>query len=236
MPFLQLRLTPGQFAQLPRNAAYCYDYLDGEAWLNPRPRYYHALLELATLAAGGAADIALRSVAPEDWDELIEVFAESFCDQQPFAGLSHDTRLAAARGSLEQAREGGDGPWIEAASFVAVDDDDRPIGAILVTLLPLHDPTDWDAYHWASPPPDDCIERGLGRPHLTWVFVHPDRAGRGVGTALLEAAAAALRGLGYTSMLSTFLVGNESSMLWHWRVGFRLLTYPGSSRRHPPDG
>src|SRR5439155_19534380 len=110
----------------------------------------------------------------------------------------------------------------------------RPKAATRFTLLPLRDPTDWDAYHWSSPPPPDCIALKLGRPHLTWVFVHPDLAGRGVGTALLGAATRALRELGYTSLLTTFLAGNDSSMLWHWRAGFRLLCYPGSPRRHFP--
>ena len=49
-----------------------------------------------------------------------------------------------------------------------------------------------------------------------------------------QALSSALRELGFTSLLSTFLAGNDSSMLWHWRVGFRLLSYPGSPRRHTP--
>jgi GNAT superfamily N-acetyltransferase len=236
MPFLQLPLTPAQFAQLPRNAAYRYDYTDGRAWLNPRPRYYHALLDLERPAPEGAAGVAVRPLAEGDWGELVEVFAAAFRGQQPFAGLDDEKRHSAARGALAQTRTGGDGPWIDAASFVAEDDDGLPIGAILVTLLPLRDPTDWDAYHWPEPPPADCIARRLGRPHLTWVFVHPAQAGHGVGTALLAAAAEALRRLGYTELLSTFLAGNDSSMLWHWRAGFRLLTHPGSPRRRPPDG
>ena len=35
---------------------------------------------------------------------------------------------------------------------------------------------------------------------------------------------------GYKELASTFLLGNESSTLWHWRMGFRLLAYPGSMR------
>jgi GNAT superfamily N-acetyltransferase len=104
------------------------------------------------------------------------------------------------------------------------------VGAALVTLLPDRDATDWDSYHWHEPPPPDCIARRLGRPHLTWIFVHPAAAGRGIGSALLRQVAAALRGLGYTELASTFLAGNDSSMLWHWRQGFRLLAHPGSRR------
>src|SRR5262249_55086634 len=143
--------------------------------------------------------------------------------------LDDATRQEAARQALERTRTGGDGPWVERGSFVA-HEDGRPVGAILVTLLPDGDPCDWDSYYWPGPPPPDCVERRLGRPHLTWVFVAPLHAGEGVGTALLAAAAGALRGLGFTELLSTFMVGNDSSMLWHWRNGFRLLAYPGSRR------
>jgi hypothetical protein len=97
-----------------------------------------------------------------------------------------------------------------------------------VTLLPPGDPCAWDSYSWPGPPPEDSIARRLGRPHLTWIFAA--RAGQGTGTALLAAAVRGLLGLGYTELASTFLLGNESSMLWHWRNGFRLLPYPGSWR------
>ena len=37
--------------------------------------------------------------------------------------------------------------------------------------------------------------------------------------------------LGYTELISSFILGNDSSMLWHWRNGFELLPYSGSRRR-----
>jgi hypothetical protein len=39
--------------------------------------------------------------------------------------------------------------------------------------------------------------------------------------------------MGFTHLASTFLLGNDSSMLWHWRNGFQLAGYPGSRRREP---
>ncbi len=63
---------------------------------------------------------------------------------------------------------------------------------------------------------------------MTWVFVAPLFTGEGVGTALLNAAVRQLLALGYTELASTFLAGNDSSMLWHWRQGFRLLAHPAS--------
>jgi hypothetical protein len=52
-----------------------------------------------------------------------------------------------------------------------------------------------------------------------------------VGTGLLHAAAAALARLGFTHLTTTFLLGNDSSMLWHWRNGFQLVGHPASRRR-----
>jgi GNAT superfamily N-acetyltransferase len=234
MTALKLPLTWEQFLRLPRNPAYKYEYFDATAWLSPRPRYYHALLDLASLAdaprEGADVKAVLRPVVEADWEELAPLFAAAFERQQPFGGLDDEPREAAARKALAHTRNGGDGPWVERASFVATDRGGA-VGAILVTLLPPDDPTDWDSYHWREAPPADAVARRLGRPHLTWVFVSPFDAGRGVGTALLSAAARELLALGYTELASTFLLGNDSSMLWHWRNGFRLLQYPGSRRR-----
>jgi GNAT superfamily N-acetyltransferase len=230
MPWLELSLAPLEFEQLPRNAAYKYQYQGGSAWLNPRPRYYHAMLDLRRFAPPDPASVPVRPVRPDDWDKLPAVFAEAFREHQPFAGLGNEGRLLAAQSSLDHTRTGGDGPWIEQASFVA-GEPGTCLGAVLITLLPQTDPTDWDSYSWPTPPPLDAIERRLGRPHLTWIFVRPPHPGRGVGTALLHAAVSALSEMDYEELLTTFMLGNEASMLWHWRMGFRLLAYPGSSRR-----
>jgi GNAT superfamily N-acetyltransferase len=231
MSSLALPLTQEQFRLLPRSPAFRYTHHEGVAWLNPRPRYFHAILEL-TVAPVMVADVALRPVRLEDWEDMEPVFAAAFSGQPPFCGLDNSTRLQAACKSLTQTRTGGDGPWIGQASFVALDKPEGQIvGAALVTLLPQGDPTSGDSYHWAEPPPPHAVTLGLGRPHLTWIFVEPRDVGRGVGTALLAAVADSLRGLGYQELASTFLLGNDSSMLWHWRCGFRLLSHPGSRRR-----
>ena len=102
MPQLELKITPAEFQHLPRNAAYRYDYHEGRAWLNPRPRYYHALLDLPGLTLDGVADVPVRPMVPADWEGLVEVFAGSFATQQPFAGQPPAMRLVAARRSLDR--------------------------------------------------------------------------------------------------------------------------------------
>jgi GNAT superfamily N-acetyltransferase len=234
MPALSLKLSWKQFHQLPRNSAYKYEYLNRRAYLSPRPKHYHALLSLSSFSAvpnplGPASQTTYRLVQDEDWPALEPLFTASFGNIQPFGSLDEKELKQAARKSLERARSGGDGPWIPEASFVA-EHEGRHAGVILITLLPPGDPCDWDSYYWRGPPPDDCIRQRLGRPHLTWVFVSPWLSGHGIGSTLLARSARALLDLGYNELLSTFMIGNDSSMLWHWRNGFQLLSYPGSLR------
>jgi GNAT superfamily N-acetyltransferase len=173
--------------------------------------------------------VVVRPVGDGEPASLVPTFAAAFRSMQPFGSLDEATRQEAGRAVLERTRLGGDGPWIVAASFVAERAGD-PIGAVLITLLPGGDPEEHDCYYWHEPPPADAVERRLGIPHLTWIFVTPLSIGRGVGTLLLGHAVNSLLELGYSRLLSTFLLGNDSSMLWHWRNGFQLLSYPSSAR------
>jgi len=231
MPTIELPLTIEQFRELPRNPAYKYEYLGGKAYLSPRAKHYHAVLELQRLPI--SQEVEIHPVRPGELAELVPLFCGAFRSIQPYGSLNDEMREQAAQHALERTRTGGDGPLIEQASFVAVDREKRPgtkIGAILITLLPEGDLTDTESYYWRDPPPADCITSRLGRPHLTWIFVSPLEAGQGVGTALLGAANNALLDMGFTQLLTTFISGNDSSLLWHWRNGFRLLAYPGSRR------
>ena len=227
MPTIRFPLSPDSFGRLPRNSAYRYEYLAGQACLNPRPKHYHALLALQKLPVDH--DLVIRQARQRDLDHLVPLFASCFEHIQPFGSLDDGARRLASRQALQRTWQGGDGPWIQEASFVACQGRDL-IGCILITLLPKGDPCAWDSYHWSVPPPLNCIEQCLGRPHLTWVFVRCDHAGQGAGSCLLAVAVNQLIAMGFTELLSTFMIGNDASALWHWRNGFRLLAHPGSYR------
>ena len=233
---VKLPISFDEFLRLPRNNAYKYEYFDGCAYLSPRPKFCHALLDLDAIAADPSCStitqIRTRLLEEGDWEALVPVFAAAFERQLPFGGLTSEERNIAVRQSLERTRTGGDGPLMEAASFVAIDSQyDALLGAIFITMLPDADPSEWGSFHWRDPPPPDCIARRLGRPHVTWVFVNPWYAGQGAGTTLLTSAVCRLRELGFHVLASTFMPTNDSSVTWHWRNGFRLLEYPGSTRR-----
>ena len=234
---IKLPLSLKQFHQLPQNPAYKYEYINKLAWLSPRPKCYSARLalrpqsEVAPETVDADEAIGFRRLEEADWACLTSLFAGAFSRVQPFASLSDRRRLESARACLDFTREGGDGPLIAPACHVAFGSEhENCLGAIFVTLIPMIDLDDFWTMRWQSPPPPDSVERGLGRPHLTWIFVGPLHAGHGIGSALLAHATTSLLDLGYTELISSFLLGNTSSMLWHWRNGFDLLPYVGSMR------
>ena len=214
---IEVPLTWDKFWQLPRNPAYKYEYFDGKGWLTPRPQSYHAILELQTFQrpAGGIAihkEVAIRLLQEADWSHLPKLCAAAFHRVQPFSGLTDEDRIKAAEDCLGHTKAGGDGPLVNEACHVATRDD-AVVGVNLITL-----------------PPRPVIEHANGLPHLTWIFVSPWFARHGIGTALLDAAVQVLLRLGYKELVSSFLIGNESSMLWHWQAGFRLPEQPWSLR------
>jgi GNAT superfamily N-acetyltransferase len=232
MPTLRLNLSRQEFDQLPRHPAYRYEYLDGSALLAPWPRYYHAQLDLVrsleVMHLPGQA--LLRPARAEDLDVLVPLFVTAFAHLQPFGSLTSEHGRLVAEQCLQHTFTGGDGPWVEPASFVAMAQG-RVTGAILITLLPGGDAMDAQSYHWNHRPPEDLWALGHGQPHLTWVFVDRLSQGTGLGTHLLQVAVRVLQERGYSALWTTFLVGNDSSLLWHWRNGFTLLPHTLSKRR-----
>ena len=140
MPFVKVPMALEHFHQLPRHAAYKYEYVNGEAWLTPRPRYYHAILDLHPLADTPLPQAdpraVLRPVRLADWEETLPVvFAAAFCNQQPFSAVPKEQARDAAARALTQTRDGHDGPWIEPASFVAVGNQENTSTGVPTPLI-----------------------------------------------------------------------------------------------------
>lgn len=231
---LELAISFDQFRELPRHPAFKFEYFNDRAWINPRPRYYHACLNLHEsrdeCPEGIDRRCQVRPLEAANWEQLPPLFGAAFRGQIPFSQLLEKERIEAATRCLEETRTGMDGPLIESACYTAWETEGSLVGAALVTLVPADNKTAFNGFRWKEPPPPDCIAQRGGCPHLTWIFVSPLLAGHGIGTALLAAVTGTLRQLGFSELVSTFLLGNDSSMLWHWRNGFQLLSYPGSWR------
>jgi GNAT superfamily N-acetyltransferase len=232
MPTLKMKLARADFERLPRHPSYKYELIDGETWISPWPRYGHAQLQLSRFRpdADDLANLALRKTTDADQGALASLFCAAFGRLQPYGSLDDATRESAAAKALAQTFSGGDGPFVEAASYVALMENEI-VGAILITLVPGGADPDGDNMLWQEPPPANLWENRGGQPHLTWILVHQMKHGRGVGTQLLLQSVRVLKKHGYKTLWSTFLIGNESSVLWHWRNGFELLPHLLSRRR-----
>lgn len=228
-------MTWEAYEAFPHHPAYKIEHLDGVTWITPRDGYVHALLPLdRARPAQPASGTVIRGMPPEDREPLFSTFASAFRGVPPFETLDGELAVQALRESLDATLRGEDGPLVESACFMAEGDRDGAAlsGGLLTTLLPGGDPEEWDTWRWSAPPAPDSVERRLGRPHMTWVFVHPFERRRGVAGALLGAAAAKLRSLGYDALTSTALSGNVPSVLWHWQQGFQLVNpWRRSTRR-----
>lgn len=236
---LHFPLSWNEYQLIPRHPAYRYEYRSGQVTISGKPRYRHARLDLAENAPlpgrePPAGDVTcffsrfeLSTIADRDWKEFPKRFAEAFSHTPPLSTLPDDQRLSAAEQLLERTRTGQDGPLLPTASRILCErDSGELIGVILVTLVPDRDPKDFTQSEWKSPPPPDAIESRWGQPHLTWIFLPPMHQRRELGTVLLRAAATGIRKAGYSHLLSTFLVGDHVSMLWHWKNRFELIPGP----------
>src|SRR5947209_2280484 len=101
MRLVKIRITRREFHQLPRHPAYKYEYIDGQTWLTPRPRTYHARLDLQAPPNPTAEDgVTTRPAMAADWDDLGKLFSAAFRDRPPFLGLDDRKRRSAARAIL----------------------------------------------------------------------------------------------------------------------------------------
>ncbi len=232
MPTLKMKLSRAEFDCLPRHPSYKYELIGGVTWISPWPRHGHASLRLSRFrpAADDVAKAELRNATAADFEALVPIFEAAFGHLQPYASLDEATCQKAAESALKQTFDGGDGPLIEEASFVALDEG-KIAGAVLITLVPGGDPSESESFQWHVAPPKDLWKKTKAQPHLTWVFVRRFEQGGGIGTQLLQKAVRVLKKLGYATVWTTFLIGNESSVQWHWRNGFELSPGVMSKRR-----
>jgi hypothetical protein len=210
------------FHRMPRHPSFKHEYWDGALHWTPRPHTCEVLLDLdpwqpppvdERLSAGEPLT-RVRRLAESDWPLLPKVFCLAFASWPPLSQWEGPAPLRASRCLMEWTRRGRDGPLIPEGCVVAYETEEDGaeslVGAALITERP--------ARRWRDEPAPE--EAPL--PHLTWIFVSMWEQRRRVATRLLGAIVAELRALGHGTLASTVLTAQESSMLWHWRQGFRL--------------
>ena len=234
--FRQIRLPLGwwKWERLPRHPAYKYEYFDGKALLTPRPKSVDMVLDMSDWHAPAPTgevvrsrrDVRIRAIGETDWTSVEEAFYRAFAGDEPFKSLSRCRARALTADCLRHTRGGGDGELIDKACFLAesVPDGEHASavrGAVVVTLVRS---PDVPSLAGVIKSPDDRVA------HLTWIFVARLDARHGIGTYLLERTVKQLRSMGHQHLTSTTFLGNDASLLWHWRNGFQLLSRGFSTR------
>src|SRR5439155_9473945 len=102
MPTIELALTLEQFHQLPRNPAYKYEFLSGKAYLTPRARHHHAVLDLDRRPVSD--DELIRPITANALGKFVPLFCGAFRGIQPYGSLDEPTREQAARQAMERTR------------------------------------------------------------------------------------------------------------------------------------
>jgi hypothetical protein len=229
------------YDRLPRHPAYKFEYWDGQLRISPRWQSHGMFLELRPPETCHSVDepriASIRPLAPGDWEVLPEVLAKAFADTPPLGMLGYRRRLWAARDWLWSTRDGDEGPLVEPACMVAVDQEDNAklLGALVVTVM-IGSTRSWYArQRHAVPPPPPHLAEGQDQPQVSWVFVQRGASDQGVATALLASTTSSLWNSGYRELASATDGGNVISMAWHWRNGFRLLPHSVSIHRIKPS-
>jgi GNAT superfamily N-acetyltransferase len=190
------RLTADEAALRPRPAAWKYELWDGVPRLEPKAATVPVRLALAAWAApptAPTAGVALRAVTAADAPALARALAEAFLGNVDFWRCGRAHVRAAARAITAAFFAGRRGP-VHPASRLAVTAR-AVVGAALVVRPP----------------------KG---PRLDLLFVRPRWQRRGLATALVAAAGAALRDAGEPVLRSRHRLANAPSAAWHARFGF----------------
>ena len=195
--------------RLPRNGAYKYEYINGQAVIEPRPHCQDVVLDLEAFRApetDGWEKWEVRPLLEQDWAGLPRLMASAFYGVAPFSTFNEEEMAAAVADCVKTTRGGGDGELLPEACRVLTgrwmgEGAPQGMGAALVTLI-RHE-----------------VVEGVV-PLLTWIFILPLMKRRGGGVELLSAVVAALRAMGHRKLVSVVCTGNHASMAWHWHMGF----------------
>ncbi|TWT59042.1 hypothetical protein KOR42_24310 [Thalassoglobus neptunius] len=230
---VEFEISWATFQKLPRHPAFRYEYLSERCRVSPRPRYYHARFNLESwepqTSDSICNEVVVESLGETNCDDLHDSFLQAFARTVPFCQLSESERRRSVHQLLERTFSGLDGPLHRASSHVLRERASGIIlGASLITLLPSEDLERFDHPDWRASVPSDAAETNWGFPHLTWIFVASKRQRLGLSSCLLDATVSRLKDRGDRTLLSTFLLGNDQSLLWHWKMGFQLLSHVSS--------
>jgi len=182
------------FERMPRRLGWQQEYYDGKAHIEPYRVFVPLVLDLRPRKVSRRA--GMRSLLPADAPELDSAFLDAFAGAPEYA--TYPARRFRNTGSdyLERFFGNDEGAWSPASLVAAVGR--RIVAAAFIKQRP-------------SGPLLDCL------------LVRAEHQRHGWGTALVARAVTDLCQRGERELHSYALLGNQPSLAWHLRFGFREL-------------
>ena len=103
----QIEMTLEEFCLMPQEFGWKYEYFDGKAWV--RPWEWHVFLEADVPHTDASASSAIRPLRPEDAEDLIEAFGETFDSSIEFCDYSDEQFRSFARKRVQNILAGRKG-------------------------------------------------------------------------------------------------------------------------------
>lgn len=194
-------MTVAEFNRLPRHPDWKWELLDGELFLNHRPRPIDLIRPVSTDIATASGHAVTLVDAGADQDDVQSFLFDVWRDEEPYRYMDphHVESVIVAAFQRSWAR------LVEPVG-VWVHDDQGPAGLLLVT-----GPGRWT---------------GSEHPMLRWLTVRWDARLSGIATAMLAQVMTELNGRGVRAVVSGTSPANRASIQWHWRHGFHPLPDP----------
>ncbi len=187
-------MTRDEFRLQPFDPAWKQSWKEGVAQFTPRPLLVYATLPLTNPPFRDSDDV--RIVRASDQKELTECFHAAFADSFEYCDYSPGKIRGEAKKNIAEYFGGQRGEPLDASRVTLDRTSNRPTGAALFTGFDAH------------------VAK------LEMLFVHPKRQRTGLATRLVAGSLHSLAKAGYQTLLSTFMLGNQTSRRWHQRFGF----------------
>jgi L-amino acid N-acyltransferase YncA len=194
---LHRQMSAAEFAQLPRQLGWQYDY--NGIWARATPAFVFVPFCLEMQPQPLRTCNGVRGVTSDDAGALVEPFLDAFAAAPEFANQTSTEFNRSATQYLRGFFGTVHGVWSPVSVLV------ERAGEVVAAAL---------------------VKR-LRKGHLLdCIYVAPDHARQGLATALAARVVNGLVAAGEGKLYSRVLVGNAPSVAWHEKFGFRELSDP----------
>jgi RimJ/RimL family protein N-acetyltransferase len=192
-------MTMEEFKLMPWKPGWKYEYWDGQTHISPRRHVVVTTVEVKTRFVNSL--FRLRPVKRNDASQLITAYLEAFQDTIEYCDWEPEKIADSANTTIRDFFAGKRGNPLP-VSCLAVGIQSNVVGNELIGAALF-------------------VKKDDERPLLDILFVLPKWQRKGLATTLVSAALNELYNNGVKTLKSLYMLGNEASLAWHRKFGFK---------------